>query len=194
MTKTLMVSLLLLCSACIQLGSDPLPMRHYLLQPNAEAKPVPLKSAVEITLGQLQFPAYLDRLQVTTHDDQHQVHIASLDRWSEPLEESFTRVLTENLARHLQDGREESPGQQGHEKEHFLVKLLINSFDGILGQQTSVDIRWSIVRVGMKELVQQGHFVEKMPIGNNYVELVQGLNNALNNFSQTLALRVAESH
>jgi uncharacterized lipoprotein YmbA len=167
-------------------------MRHYLLQPNAAAEQIPLEGGVVVTLESLRLPAYLDRLQLTTYDNQNQVLVAKLDRWSEPLQEGFTRVLSENLLRHLEDGEGRSQSIQEVDKERFLVKLKINSFDGMLGQQTTVDIRWTIIKVGIDGQVLQGHFVETTPIGSSYPDLVKGLNLALNNLSYKIAREIVD--
>ena len=193
MKRLAMATLLLMCSACIQLGSDPLPMRHYLLQPNAGAQQLSLDSAVEFTLDPLRFPAYLDRLQLTSHNDQHQVLIAPQDRWSEPLEESITRVVNENLARHLLDGRTQAQSDRSTDSQKVQLALTINSFDGILGQNIDVDIRWTITRAGDSEQIQHGHFIDKASIGSSHAELVRGLNAALDRFSYALAQAVARS-
>ena len=105
MMKFLAIILLLLCSSCVQFGGDPQPMRYYLLQPNEAAEPLPSQVASSISLDPIRIPAYLDRPQLTTHNTEHQVIIAALDRWAEPLEDNFTRVLKENLARHLPTAR-----------------------------------------------------------------------------------------
>lgn len=192
MKRFLSVALLLMCTACIRLGSDPLPMRHYLLQPNAEAKPLALDRAVIFSLEPPRLPAYLDRLQLTTHDDRNQVLLAPQDRWSEPLEESIPRVLNENLSRYLLDGRTESARGQGAEERKVLIALTINSFDGILGQRTAVDIRWTITASGSPLPVRHGHFIDNAPIGNSAADLVHGLNSALDRFSFALASAVSE--
>jgi uncharacterized lipoprotein YmbA len=181
------ILLLLLCSSCVQLGSDSQPLRYYLLQPNAVAQKLPRQTNINVTLQTIHVPAYLDRLQLTSYNQRQQVIIASLDRWAEPLDENLNRVLKENLSRHLQGGRITSQTKQETAAETLKLQLTINSFDGILGEHVSVDIRWMIIRNGVSEQIKQGRFTDNTPIGNSYAELVQGLNRALDNFSYKLA-------
>ncbi len=191
MKQFLSVILLLLCSSCVQLGSDSQPLRYYLLQPNAKAQQLSRHADIDVTLQTIHVPAYLDRLQLTTYNQQQQVIIASLDRWAEPLDENLNRVLKENLSRHLQGGRITSQKKHEAAAENLKLQLTINSFDGILGGHVSVDIRWMIARNGMSEQIKQGRFTDNTPIGDSYSELVQGLNRALDKFSYKLAEELA---
>ena len=193
MKHVLSVILLLCCSSCVQLGSDPQPLRYYLLQPNEAAQQLPPQANSGVTLEATRIPAYLDRPQLTTYNKQHQVIIAALDRWAEPLEENFNRILKENLSRHLQGVRVTTQARQTTNSDNLRVKLTINSFDGILGGHTSVDIRWMISKDALSEQIKQGRFTDNTPIGGSYSELVQGLNRALDNFSYVLAQELAKS-
>lgn len=183
----LMMLLLFLGSSCVQLGSDPQPLRYYLLQPNAAAQQLSFQPAAGISLQPIRMPAYLDRPQLTTLNQKNQVIIAALDRWAEPLEDNFSRILKENLSRHLLTTGSAAQLWQTNSSDTLLVKLTINSFDGILGQHTAVDIRWTITKTNSPKQIHQGRFVDKTPIGGSYSELVQGLNRALDKFSYKLA-------
>ena len=187
MKNFLLLVLLLLTSSCVQLGSDPQPLRYYLLQPNPAAQPLSFPPATGISLEPIRMPAYLDRPQLTTLNQNNQVIIAPLDRWAEPLEDNFSRILKENLSRHLLAPGGAAQLWQTNSHANLLVKLTINSFDGILGKQTTVDIRWTIAKTGTPKWSLQGRFVDKTPIGHSYTELVQGLNRALDKFSYKLA-------
>ena len=191
--KQLIASLLLLCSACVQLGSDPQPMRYYLLQPNAAAQPVTTPQAVTISLQPIRMPAYLDRPQLTSRNQHRQVIIAPLDRWAEPLQDNFSRVLAENLSRHLVNATVSSERWPTASDAAHSVTMTINSFDGILGEQSRVDIRWQISSADASKPAQHGHFTQTTPIGNSYMELVTALNNALDQFARQLAQSVSKN-
>jgi len=184
-------TLLLLCCSCVQLGSDPQPMRYYLLQPNAQAEALSIDPEVNLTLEPIQFPTYLDQPQLTTHNDQQQVIIATLDRWAEPLPENVTRVLRENLSRHLQVAKTSQVTLKPDNQE-LSIKLTINNFDGILGQKLNVDIRWAIIATDRSKKLSQGRFTDDTPLGKKYSDLVIGLNGALNRISQKLAMEVTK--
>ena len=54
-------------------------------------------NGLALGIGPIRFPAYLDREQIVTRAGQNRLHISENDRWAEPLEENFTRVLSRNL-------------------------------------------------------------------------------------------------
>jgi len=78
------------------------PARFYLLTtiPPTEAAPAPVPGKLlGIGIGPVRFPDYLRRTQIVTFNTSNQVALAEFDRWAEPLDVSFTRVLAENLVR-----------------------------------------------------------------------------------------------
>src|SRR3954471_156925 len=55
-----------------------------------------LANAPFLGIGPIKIPGYLDREQLVTRISQNRFAIAENDRWAEPLEENFARVLSEN--------------------------------------------------------------------------------------------------
>ena len=56
-------------------------------------------------IGPIKLPGYLDRQQMVTRISQNRFAVAENDRWAEPLEENFSRVLSQNLSILLQTDR-----------------------------------------------------------------------------------------
>ena len=44
------------------------------------------------------YPGYLDRQEIVVRSGQNRFEVSEIDLWAEPLEENFSRVLSENLA------------------------------------------------------------------------------------------------
>jgi uncharacterized lipoprotein YmbA len=78
------------------------PARFYVLSalPGGEAaSPVAAaERGLAIGIGPVTFPKYLDRPQIVTSTSPYALNMAEFDRWAEPLESNFVRVLAENLA------------------------------------------------------------------------------------------------
>lgn len=89
----LLVGIVLL-SAC---GTSQ-PTRYYVLSSLAdvETETVP-RSGLAIGVGPVKLPEYLDRHQIVSRQTDHELQVAVLDQWAEPLEVSLSRVLRENL-------------------------------------------------------------------------------------------------
>jgi uncharacterized lipoprotein YmbA len=51
-----------------------------------------------VGMGPIRFPGYLDRQEVVIRSAQNRFEVSENDRWAEPLEENFARILSENLA------------------------------------------------------------------------------------------------
>ncbi len=90
--------LLLLAAGCA--GSKP--SRFYMLSPvsgGPEGRaPASECRDLAIGVGPVDFPEYLDRPQIVTRTGEDILKLAEHDRWAEPLDRNFTRVLAENLS------------------------------------------------------------------------------------------------
>ncbi len=182
--------LLLLCTACIQIGSDPHPMRYYLLESMTEA-PLSISSkSLNIDLELVDFPDYIDRLQIVSHNDNNGIDFSDIERWAEPLQDNLTRTLRENLALTFPDSTITVSPWQNSTADAIKVKLVINKFLGKFNDQTQIDIRWEIDNGNDQTL--RGHFIDQQPIGNSYRDLVVGLNNGINRLSRELAKKLLD--
>ncbi len=92
--------------ACVVVGGCSLlapradPSRFFVLSPLRhsgvdEAREAP--EGISLGLGPITVPAYLDRAQMVTRVGPNQVEFSESNRWAEPLETNFTRVLAQNL-------------------------------------------------------------------------------------------------
>lgn len=179
--------ILLLCSACIQLGGEPQPIRFYLLEPVAEIDAPGHAEQIQLEFSPIEFPSYLDRPQIVSRSQSNLIQIADLDRWAEPLPDNLSRTLQENLYKRLPAVQISSAPWNVNNGPAYQVKLIINRFDGILGQQTEVDIRWSLFATQNNKELRREHFRANLPIGDSYRNLVDGLNSALAKLSGEIA-------
>jgi uncharacterized protein len=58
----------------------------------ADARPVSIK------IGPIRWPGYLDRQEIIIRVEPNRFKILEDDRWAEPLDENFLRVLMQNLS------------------------------------------------------------------------------------------------
>ena len=187
--RYLLSMLLLLCTSCIQIGSDPQPMHYYLLEGMSEIPNIYSSNELNINLELINFPEYLDRLQIVTRNDKDGIDFSDSERWAEPLQDNLTRILRENLALMLPGADITVSPWENSSSGAVKVKLVVNKLLGKLGDRTQVDIRWTIGNDS--DQTKQGHFIDQQPIDNSYQDLVVGLNNGINNLSQELAGELA---
>lgn len=186
------LALLLICGACIQLGGEPQPARYYLLSPQQQPSFDFDVQGVKLTLGPISFPPYLDRPQLVSRNSRHEILVAESDRWAEPLPDNLLRVLKENLSRNLDGISISDYPWQPTDGRGLALQLTINQFDGVIGQNTLVDIRWLLLNSNNGQELDRGHFVSRLLIGNSHKQLVAGLNESLNQLSHQLSQAVAE--
>ena len=183
--RYLLIILLLLCSSCIQVFDDPLPLRYYLLEGVSASSKTYSDKALTIDLQLSSFPAYLDRQQVITRNDNNAIKISDDERWAEPLQENLMRVMRENLTISLPGASVTVSPWENPGLDAIKTKIMITKFSGKLGEHTEVDIRWTIDDGTGSPL--QGHFIDQQPIGDTYQDLIAGLNSGINKLSLELA-------
>jgi uncharacterized protein len=80
---------------------EPDPSRFFVLSAlsptDASAAPSPDTGKLTIGLGPITFPEYLRRREVVTRAASNRVELSATEYWAEPLEESFQRVLGEDI-------------------------------------------------------------------------------------------------
>ena len=92
-------------AGCSILTPQPDLSRFYVLSPTVpDTAPASsgARNRLSLGLGPIRFPDYLARPQLVSRLGENQIQFADEERWAEPLERNFARVLGENLA-HLLD-------------------------------------------------------------------------------------------
>ena len=92
----LIVLVTALISAC-SVGGKTRSSQFYVLDATIEQ---PLGDSMEdlrLGVGPIAIPGYVNRPQLITKTDTAEVQIEEFARWAEPLEEMFTRTLSENI-------------------------------------------------------------------------------------------------
>ena len=89
-------------------GPDPTPTRFFLLTPMSEkevAGSADPAASVSLGVGPFLLPPYLERPQMARRTAVNEVVFSAADRWAEPLDKGFQRILGENLAAALDTPR-----------------------------------------------------------------------------------------
>ena len=111
--------------------------------------PSPLKVAnsprpLAIGLGPIDFPDYLKRSQVVTRTSANELDLSPIDRWGEPLDENFRRVLSEDLAQMLgAQNIEDYPWSRKLDINYQIV-VSVQRFETNADGQSQLTARWRI--------------------------------------------------
>ena len=105
------------------------PARYYLLSALSPVAGLNEDRGVSLGVGPIEFPKYLDRPQIVTRESHSRLDFGEFDRWAEPLDENFARVLSENLAELLStDDVVEFPWTRSTRIDYQII-VTVNRFD-----------------------------------------------------------------
>lgn len=136
----ILVSLLL--AACSV--RPPQPLQLYQLSPQASLQ-AGASLPVAVGLGPLKWPDYLTRRGLITRLDDNRLEVADNERWAEPLEAAFERVLRDNLARRSNPSRLQAWPWPLTEAPEFQVPLEVLQFDTSAQGEVVLRVRWRIM-------------------------------------------------
>ena len=135
----------MLLSACA--GKSP-PVDFYTLSaavPSADASAAgtPCSDTV-IAIGPVNWPRYLDQPRIVTRTGPNRLGFDEFHRWAGSLSDDFERVLIKNLAGQLQSELLVSSRRSARFSPAYRVELVIQQFDGELGGDVVLDVKWGI--------------------------------------------------
>ncbi len=142
---------LLVCfvpAGCFSLDPKPDPSRFFALTSLPRTAQAAQSGAgtnpLALGIGPIKFPGYLDRQQIVTRISQNRFAVAENDRWAEPLEENFSRVLSQNLSMLLQTDRIVAYPWRSQQPS-YQVQVEVLRFELNAEQVVELWARWSII-------------------------------------------------
>ena len=172
--------------------------RFYVLTPAHRPGEVTLEHPVGkqfvLGIGPIKFPEYLDRPQITGRTSGNRLTLAEFDRWAEPLESGFSRVLAENLSAFLSTDRVLLFPWKSTDRIDYRITVDVVRFDGGPGEQISLVTRWAVFGPDGNELIPfRGSRVVVPMNGAGYESLTGAMSEAIGDFSLEIAsaLRIA---
>jgi uncharacterized lipoprotein YmbA len=189
--KLLWLMMPLLVAAC---GSTPA-SRFYLLTPLGEPAAVQtLAGEPHIGVGPISFPKYLDRPQIITRSSNAEVYLAETDRWAEPLQENFTRVLAENLSRQLGTGHISIEPSRHRNEIDYRVTAEVIQFDADQNGAVMLLAYWSILDRDGTNLTSMQKSEIHLPTArsDDRAETVRQLSNAIAELGREVSARLSQ--
>lgn len=141
-----------------------------------------------IGVGPVEVPKYLDRPQIVTRTSQNELRLAEFDRWGEPLEDTVTRVLAENLSTLLATDRISLFPRIKSTEIDYQVVVEVVRFEGELGGTVSLEARWSILgEEDKKTLMTKKTVLSVATESQEYEGLVSAQSRVLADLSREIA-------
>jgi uncharacterized lipoprotein YmbA len=194
--KGLLICLLVsfIPAGCSFLDPKPDPSRYFALtslprtgqaaQVAAETNPLALG------IGPIKFPGYLDRQQLVTRISQNRFAVAENDRWAEPLEENFSRVLSQNLSILLQTDRVVTYPWERNQRPTHQVQVEVLRFEPNAEQMVELWARWSITESTKKTVIVRESYLTHSVKDKSTEASVAALSEAVGRLSQEIAASI----
>lgn len=103
------------------------------------------ETCAAISVGPVELPDYVDRSQIVTRISPNKLNLAEFDQWAEPLKESFSRILMENLSILLCADPISLYPSRGPTEIDYRVEVEVIRIDGSLGEQATLVAHWMIL-------------------------------------------------
>jgi uncharacterized protein len=180
-------------AGCGSLEPRPDPTRYFTLSPirqapEAQAKPPDGSAQVWLGLGPIRLPGYLDRQEIVVRSGENRFDVSEIDRWAEPLDENFARVVAQNLAVLLGTGRIVFYPWPRERMPKYQVAVEVFRFETNGARDAQLEARWAILDANSKKPLRTGDSrvirttQEKSTDGS-----VAALSESLGTFSRELA-------
>ena len=129
------------------------PPALYLLDTQAPAQLPGLEQGTVVGLGPIETSRYLDRNQIVTRSDTPKLEASGEHQWAEPLKAGISRVLMVNLGLALDSNRIYELPVRRRRTLDYQVPLNVLRFDGVLGREVILSVRWTLLSGDGKEIL-----------------------------------------
>jgi hypothetical protein len=168
------------------------PSKFYLLQPlpapGTESSASANRQEFAVGIGPVELPKYLDRPQIVTRTSESEVKLSEFNRWAEPLQDNFTRVLAENLAALLPTDRIEIFPFRDSMAITYQVTVVVLSFVSEPGGNAVLSAWWTLLEEGgNKVLVTKRSTVSVPAGGEEYSAMVSAQTQAVAKLSEEIS-------
>lgn len=170
------------------------PSRYYLLSPapgGSETKSPPDAPCVSLIIGPVRLPEYTNRPQIVTRSTRNELYRAQFDLWAEPLSDTFSRVLAENLTRMLCTKNVSLFLWNSTAPVDYRVAMEVIRMDGSLGREAVLEVWWTIGSGQDSKVLKskQSRFAEPVK-GQGYEALVEAHSRGLESLSREIAQEI----
>jgi uncharacterized protein len=171
------------------------PSTFYMLR-SMESPPESVSTAageksVSVLVGPITMPGYLDRIQMVTVAGKNEITMDEFHRWAESLQESFYRVLLEDLSLLLK-----TPEVYGHDRggltfADYQVVIDVTRFDSVPGGDAVLTAFWTVSgKDGSTPSIKRKSVFRAPVSGTGFPRVVDAQNQTLNAFSREIAAAI----
>ena len=183
-----------LAAGCSPLGPQPSYSKFFILSPlsagRASASQPPAgPTQLAIGVGPIDFPGYLRRPEFVTRVAPNQIKLSPNDRWGEPLDKNFRRVLTQNLSQLLNTDRIHDYPWNLDTRLDYQVAIKVQNFETGSQGQSQLRARW-IIKDANGHVLYASETRANTPLGGGDTGPSAALSTDLATLSRAIALQI----
>ena len=174
-------------------GCKSKPSKFYVLAPLQTS--VKKACNVDVGVGPLSLPRYLEQPQIITRLSKNQVKLNEFHRWAEPLKSNVMRVLTRNIKQLLRARQVVSYPWPAGVKLTSKVQVTLAQFDANANGLSKLIANW-VVTNNDDNMVNHGEKTYTTRVRDKPTQdrIVAAMNNNLNALSRSIARDIRRQH
>ena len=147
---------------------------------------------LSIGIVPVEIPRILDRPQIVTRSGPNKLNIDEFNRWASRLDESFARVLAENISLLLGTDQVAAYPWQTDFKPLYRIAVKINYFEGQWGKDVLLEATWSVTERQSQSTsdMLKTAVNEPLPAEPDYDALVAAHSRAIARLSRDIAREI----
>jgi hypothetical protein len=168
------------------------PSRFYTLSSlsDAGAAKTGAQNDLAVGVGPISLPNYTDRPEMVRRTTPNEFELGEFERWAEPLQDVFSRVMIENLSVLLATDRVfKVPGRRDTAID-YQVEVQVTRFDADVGGPAVLGARWEIFDNDGKSLVVDRSTFTETVEGDGYGAVATAMSRTVAAFSQEIAAAI----
>jgi uncharacterized lipoprotein YmbA len=181
-------------TACAGLpGSDP--TRFYVLKTTEglSAELGSLDPNINVGVGPIQIPGYVDRAQIITFDSGARITVADFDHWAEPVGDGVKRILSANLASIIGESKV-FPYPADFRPNEQSIQIAVEITDVFQDEEGTarLAVRWHIKRLYDNQVASRNaKTYSAQSLAGDYSSYADTLSDLLGQFAEDLARDLA---
>ncbi len=186
-TKYWLAAIIIAVSGCTSLSTKE--TKYFSLKNQNVVTMDSANSQLSVGLGPFEFPQLLDRPHLVTRDTEHKIRRAEFQQWGGSLEREFLEVLADHIGANLGTSQLFIYPWNNRRRPEYQIRLNVSRFDGQLGGDVTLSIRWQILSDNGKQLIATRHsqiFVATK--SKSYSDYVSALAEAVKKLADEISL------
>ncbi len=191
-----LLAAVLIAGGCSLFNPGPQPKTHFFMLSSLAAsgktvQPLATLPQVALGIGPIRLPEYLDRRNIILRSTGNEFELAEDSQWAEPMGDTVSRVLADNLSVLLGTYRITQFPWRTSMPVDYQLTVQVAQFDGTLGDQAVLRAHWQVFTGDGKKLLDSGYsiFGERAE-DKSIAALVSAESRAAESFSRELAAAI----